>query len=87
MGVARFEEEFSLLFPKDRCGVRRKEKKLRKKRAKRCEKPPKQQQPKKKKKAASHLPLSLYDVSLAKHSCNYQKGPAIYSSIWVKPEA
>ena len=42
---------------------------------------------KKKKKAASHLPLSLYDVSLAKHSCNYQKGPAIYSSIWVKPEA
>ena len=50
MGVARFEEEFSLLFPKDRCGVRRKEKKLRKKRAKRCEKPPKQQQQPKKKK-------------------------------------
>ena len=53
MGVARFEEEFSLLFPKDRCGVRRKEKKLRKKRAKRCEKPPKRKKKERKKKGQS----------------------------------
>ena len=68
MGVARFEEEFSLLFPKDRCGVRRKEKKLRKKRAKRCEKPPKQQQqPKKKKNKGPKLRREWRDMLGAKY--------------------
>ena len=90
MGVARFEEEFSLLFPKDRCGVRRKEKKLRKKRAKRCEKPPKQQQQPKKKKRL-HLTFHfLYMMSLWQSTHAITKRDLLYIlqyGLSLKPKA